>query len=52
MTKLITRYQDAPTIENARRIFNYTRKHGMWACMRTREEIEIVRGAIVQLENA
>ena len=51
MTKLLTRYPDEPTEKNALKIRQYLAKHPMCECMLTREETEIMRGAIASLES-
>jgi len=46
MSKLIARYQDEPTVENARKIRAYEYKHPMAICMLSADEYAVYRAAI------
>lgn len=47
MANLLYAYEARRTLENARRIFTYDRKHPMASCMLTTRELGILADAIV-----
>lgn len=43
MSKLITKYQNDPSIVNRVKLLDYLRKHPMAVCMATAEELQFLR---------
>lgn len=51
MAKLLLRFQDDPSIEMARKVLAYARRHPMAACMLGHEETELLAYAQVVVSN-
>jgi hypothetical protein len=52
MNKLLRRFQEEQTVEAARKVLAYDRKHPMAACMLDREQHELLKFAQVVVSNA
>lgn len=52
MQKLLTKYTEDRSIENATKVYEYNNKHPMASCMLSSDEFEVLRAAQLQYRQA
>lgn len=51
MAKLLSRFQEEPSVANAQKVLAHARKHPMAVCMLSMEETELLNNAQVVVSN-